>query len=53
LGDGAVTLDMVAQAAGVSTSTVSRILNGTAVVSAAEQQAACAAKPASGRHSPS
>ena len=31
--DGKVTLEMVAQAAGVSPSTVSRILNGTAVVS--------------------
>jgi len=38
-GDGAVTLDMVAQAAGVSTSTVSRTLNGTAAVSAAKQKA--------------
>lgn len=34
-----VTLEMVAQAAGVSSSTVSRILNGTAVVSEAKQQA--------------
>lgn len=38
-GEGVVTLDMVAQAAGVSTSTVSRILNGSATVSAAKQQA--------------
>ncbi|MGY0195964.1 LacI family DNA-binding transcriptional regulator [Leptothrix sp. BB-4] len=36
---GPVTLEMVAQAAGVSPSTVSRILNGTAVVSAAKKQA--------------
>jgi LacI family transcriptional regulator len=34
-----VTLEMVAQAAGVSPSTVSRILNGTASVSAAKRQA--------------
>jgi len=38
-----VTLEMVAQAAGVSSSTVSRILNGTAVVSEAKQQAVDAA----------
>lgn len=38
-GDGAVTLMMVAQAAGVSASTVSRILNGTAVVSQAKKLA--------------
>jgi LacI family transcriptional regulator len=37
--DGSVTLMMVAQAAGVSASTVSRILNGTAVVSQAKKQA--------------
>jgi LacI family transcriptional regulator len=37
--DAAVTLDMVAQAAGVSPSTVSRILNGTAVVSGAKKEA--------------
>ncbi len=37
--DGAVTLEMVAALAGVSPSTVSRILNGTAVVSEAKQQA--------------
>ncbi len=36
---GKVTLEMVAEAAGVSPSTVSRILNGTAVVSADKQQA--------------
>jgi LacI family transcriptional regulator len=36
---GAVTLEMVAKAAGVSPSTVSRILNGTATVSALKQQA--------------
>jgi LacI family transcriptional regulator len=36
---GPVTLDMVAQLAGVSASTVSRILNGTAVVSDAKKQA--------------
>ena len=36
---GVVTLEMVAQAAGVSPSTVSRILNGTATVSDAKQQA--------------
>lgn len=38
-----VTLEMVAHAAGVSSSTVSRILNGTAVVSEAKQQAVDAA----------
>jgi LacI family transcriptional regulator len=38
-GDGPVTLQMVAQAAGVSASTVSRILNGTAVVSQGKKQA--------------
>lgn len=37
--DGVVTLEMVAALAGVSPSTVSRILNGTAVVSEAKQQA--------------
>ncbi len=42
-GAAAVTLDMVAQAAGVSPSTVSRILNGTATVSPAKQQAVDAA----------
>ena len=36
---GVVTLDMVARHAGVSPSTVSRILNGTATVSAEKQQA--------------
>lgn len=36
---GAVTLEMVAQAAGVSPSTVSRILNGSAVVSDTKKQA--------------
>lgn len=36
---GVVKLEMVAQAAGVSPSTVSRILNGTAVVSEAKKQA--------------
>jgi LacI family transcriptional regulator len=36
---GPITLEMVAQAAGVSPSTVSRILNGTAVVSALKKQA--------------
>jgi LacI family transcriptional regulator len=36
---GPVTLEMVAQAAGVSPSTVSRILNGTAVVSVVKKQA--------------
>lgn len=36
---GKVTLDMVAQAAGVSPSTVSRILNGTAVVSDDKREA--------------
>jgi len=40
---GAVTLEMVAQRAGVSPSTVSRILNGTAIVSAAKQSAVDAA----------
>ena len=34
-----VTLEMVAKRAGVSPSTVSRILNGTAVVSEAKRQA--------------
>ena len=38
-GSGVVTLGMVAQLAGVSASTVSRILNGTAVVSAEKKQA--------------
>jgi LacI family transcriptional regulator len=38
-GGSPVTLEMVAQAAGVSPSTVSRILNGTAVVSSAKKQA--------------
>ena len=37
--DGKVTLEMVAHAAGVSPSTVSRILNGTAVVSDDKRQA--------------
>ena len=37
--DGKVTLEMVAQSAGVSPSTVSRILNGTAVVSDDKRQA--------------
>ena len=37
--EGPITLDMVAQAAGVSPSTVSRILNGTAVVSGPKKQA--------------
>lgn len=37
--DGPVTLQMVAQAAGVSASTVSRILNGSAVVSEAKKLA--------------
>lgn len=37
--DGPVTLQMVADAAGVSASTVSRILNGTAVVSEAKKRA--------------
>ena len=36
---GSVTLEMVAEAAGVSASTVSRILNGTAVVSQLKKQA--------------
>jgi LacI family transcriptional regulator len=40
---GVVTLEMVAQAAGVSPSTVSRILNGTAVVSPEKQAAVDAA----------
>lgn len=40
---GVVTLEMVAQAAGVSPSTVSRILNGTAVVSAEKKAAVDAA----------
>ena len=40
---GPVTLDMVAQLAGVSPSTVSRILNGTAVVSDDKKQAVDAA----------
>ncbi|MBI3155493.1 MAG: LacI family DNA-binding transcriptional regulator [Burkholderiales bacterium] len=40
---GAVTLEMVAAAAGVSPSTVSRILNGTAVVSADKRAAVDAA----------
>jgi LacI family transcriptional regulator len=40
---GVVTLEMVAQEAGVSPSTVSRILNGTAVVSAEKQAAVDAA----------
>ena len=38
-GEGSATLQMVAQAAGVSASTVSRILNGTAVVSPEKKQA--------------
>ncbi len=38
-GNSKITLDMVAQAAGVSPSTVSRILNGTAVVNEAKRQA--------------
>ena len=38
-GDSKVTLEMVAQAAGVSPSTVSRILNGTAVVSDDKREA--------------
>ena len=42
-GGGAVTLDMVAQLAGVSPSTVSRILNGSATVSPAKQAAVDAA----------
>ena len=37
--EGPITLEMVAQAAGVSPSTVSRILNGTAVVSGLKKQA--------------
>jgi LacI family transcriptional regulator len=40
---GVVTLQMVAREAGVSASTVSRILNGTAAVSSAKQQAVDAA----------
>lgn len=36
---GTVTIEMVAQLAGVSPSTISRILNGTAVVSEAKQEA--------------
>ncbi len=42
-GTGPVTLDMVAQAAGVSPSTVSRILNGTATVSPEKREAIDAA----------
>ena len=42
-GSGTVTLDMVAKEAGVSPATVSRILNGTAVVSAARKEAVDAA----------
>ena len=38
-GTGPVTIGMVAQAAGVSASTVSRVLNGTAVVSDLKKQA--------------
>ena len=38
-GDSPVTIEMVAQAAGVSLSTVSRILNGTAVVSGPKKEA--------------
>ncbi len=38
-GEGVVTLEMVAQRAGVSPSTVSRILNGTAIVSEAKKTA--------------
>jgi LacI family transcriptional regulator len=45
---GPVTLEMVARAAGVSPSTVSRILNGTATVSPAKQQAVDAAIAALG-----
>ena len=37
--DGVVKIEMVAQAAGVSASTVSRILNGTAIVSEAKKKA--------------
>ena len=37
--DSAMTIERVAQEAGVSPSTVSRILNGTAVVSSAKKQA--------------
>lgn len=43
LGKGVVTLEMVAQRAGVSPSTVSRILNGTASVSDVKKQAVDAA----------
>jgi len=43
-----VTLDMVAKLAGVSPSTVSRILNGTAVVSEAKRQAVVEATKALG-----
>ena len=42
-GSSVVTLEMVARAAGVSPSTVSRILNGTAAVSAEKQAAVAAA----------
>lgn len=42
-GTSPVTLEMVAQAAGVSPSTVSRVLNGTAAVNEAKQQAVNAA----------
>jgi LacI family transcriptional regulator len=45
---GAVTLEMVAKRAGVSPSTVSRILNGTAVVSEAKRQAVMDATQALG-----
>ncbi|PTT91880.1 hypothetical protein DBR42_03040, partial [Pelomonas sp. HMWF004] len=37
--DGVVTLEQVAELAGVSPSTVSRILNGTAAVSEAKKEA--------------
>ena len=37
-GQGPVTIEMVAKEAGVSPSTVSRILNGTAVVSEAKKK---------------
>ena len=47
-GTGLVTIEMVAHAAGVSPSTVSRILNGTAVVSAAKARAVEAAIAALG-----